>query len=125
MLAAPNVPIRRYSDAVIAQLGDETFQAAVYENMVSEEGNVRLVVTKVVLGEADAGIVYASDVTPNLADELLEIPIPDELNVRAEYPIVALADSERAESAKDFIDFVLSPEGQAILETWGFGGANR
>ncbi len=122
VLAAPGVPVREYTDQSIALLGDVVFQTAVYANLASEEPNVRQVVTKVSLGEADAGIVYASDVTPDISSLVLQIDIPDAQNVLATYPMAVVEGAPAGEQAKDFMDFVLSPEGQAILQKWGFGG---
>ncbi len=121
VLAAPGVPIREYSDQAIAMLGGADFQAAVYANLVSEEENVRVVVTKVSLGEADAGIVYTSDLTPEVSAKIQQIEIPDAANVIAAYPIAPLADAPSPELAADFIAFVLSAEGQRVLSQWGFG----
>jgi molybdate transport system substrate-binding protein len=73
------------------------------------------------LGEADAGIVYTSDVTPYIATQVQQIAIPDAQNVNAAYPIAPLADAAYPELARSFIDFVLSAEGQTILSKWGFG----
>lgn len=123
ILAAPGVPVRDYSDQSIALMGDADFQKAVYANLVSEEPNVRQVATKVSLGEADAGIVYTSDVTPDIADSVLQIEIPDELNVLATYPIAVVTEAPSKSLAQAFVDFVLSLEGQAILQSWGFGPA--
>lgn len=125
VLAAPGVPVREYSDQAIAQLGDAEFQAAVYANLVSEEENVRIVVTKVALGEADAGIVYTSDVTPAVAGDLQQIAIPDEANVIAAYPIAVLAETGNPDLAHTFLDFVLSAAGQVILQSWGLGAVSR
>jgi molybdate transport system substrate-binding protein len=97
------------------------FQEQFYSNLVSEEDNVRQVSAKVALGEADAGIVYTSDVTPDIAGQVQQIAIPDEQNVIATYPIAPLADAVYPELAQSFIDFVLSAEGQSILAKWGFG----
>ncbi len=121
VLAAPGVPIRDYSDQSIALMGDADFQAAVYANLVSEEPNVRQVATKVSLGEADAGIVYASDITPDIADLVLQIPIPDAKNVLAAYPIAVVEGAPSGDLAQQFMDFVLSADGQATLQKWGFG----
>lgn len=121
VLGAPDVPIRDYSNQSIALMGDAAFQAAVFANLVSEEPNVRQVATKVSLGEADAGIVYTSDVTPDIADSVLVIEIPDEMNVLAAYPIAVVEGAPAGNLAQAFVDFVLSPDGQAILATWGFG----
>lgn len=121
ILAAPGVPARGYSDQAIALAGDSTFQAAVYANMVSEEPNVRQVASKVALGEADAGIVYVSDVTPDIDDRVIKIPIPDEQNVIATYPIAVVQGAPSGALASDFVAFVLGDAGQAILAKWGFG----
>jgi molybdate transport system substrate-binding protein len=120
ILAAPDVPIRDYSDQSIALMGDAAFQAAVYANLVSEEPNVRQVATKISLGEADAGIVYTSDVTPDIAATVMQIEIPLELNVLASYPIAVVTDAPQADLAQAFIDFVLGPDGQTIMQSWGF-----
>ncbi|MBA2362971.1 MAG: extracellular solute-binding protein, partial [Chloroflexia bacterium] len=74
---------------------------------------------KVALGEADAGIVYASDVVAE-GGELGTLAIPNGLNQVATYPIAALNDAKHAEAARGFVAFVLSEEGQAILEQHGF-----
>jgi molybdate transport system substrate-binding protein len=121
ILAAPGVPIRDYSDQSIALMGDAAFQAAVYANLVSEEPNVRQVATKVSLGEADAGIVYTSDVTPDIAASVLKIEIPADLNVLASYPIAVVTEAPSGNLAQAFVDFVLGTDGQAILQSWGFG----
>jgi molybdate transport system substrate-binding protein len=79
------------------------------------------VVAKVALGEADAGIVYTTDVTPDVADQLEMIEIPDAFNVTATYPIALVAGAPHPALARQYVDFVLSAEGQAILAGWGFG----
>lgn len=123
VLAAPGVPVREYTDRFIAQLAlqhdGDTFYEAILRNLVSEEDNVRRVVVKVTLGEADAGIVYASDVTPDVADQVITIPIPDALNTIASYPIAMIHDSRNPNLAHLFIDFVRSEAGVAILTRWG------
>lgn len=123
LLAAPGTPIRDYSDRAIAQLGDQNFQSAVYANLVSEETNVRQVSAKIALGEADAGIVYTSDVTPDIVAAVQQIQIPDDQNVNAHYPLGIISDAPNQQHATAFIDFILSPAGQAILAEWGFGSA--
>ena len=94
------------------------FKDKVLANVVSNEDNVKQVVAKVQLGEADAGIVYVSDSIA--APELKSIEIPADLNVVAKYPIAPLTKSENADLAAKFTAFVLSPEGQTILQIWGF-----
>ena len=121
VLAAEEVPVGKYArqafDSMNGQFGTD-FKDKVLANVVSNEDNVKQVVSKIQLGEADAGIVYTSDAVA--APGLKTIEIPADLNVIAKYPIAPLVKSENADLAKAFIAFVLSAEGQAILQKWGF-----
>ena len=121
VLAAEEVPVGKYArqafDLMDAALG-AGYKDKVLANVVSNEDNVKQVVAKVQLGEADAGIVYVSDVVA--APELKSIEIPTDLNVIAKYPIAPLIKSENADLAAKFVEFVLSAEGQAVLAKWGF-----
>ncbi len=119
ILAVAGVPVRDYTDQIVGRMPAD-FQASFYANLVSEEDNVRQVAAKVALGEADAGIVYTSDVTPEIANRVLQITVPDAQNVVAAYPIAPLADAPHPAAAQQFIDFILSPEGQMIFLRWGF-----
>jgi molybdate transport system substrate-binding protein len=85
----------------------------------SLEENVRAVVTKVMSGEADAGIVYETDVRA-AGDQAEGVEIPTDINVLAEYPIVVTADASLPEAAQAFVDFVLGEQGQKILAEHGF-----
>ena len=121
VLAQEEVPVGQYSrlslcamQANPAVYGDD-FVTKVAANIVSLEGNVRSVLSKVALGEADAGIVYTSDVTA----DVLSIEIPPDVNQLATYPIAPVATGNQ-ELAEAYIAFVLSPEGQAILASYGF-----
>lgn len=124
VLAAEEVPVGRYArqafDNMNRQFGPG-FKDKVLTNVVSNEDNVRQVVAKVQLGEADAGIVYTSDAVS--ASDLKTIEIPAGMNVIAAYPIAPLAKSKNSDLAKAFITYVLSPDGQAILQKWGFAPA--
>lgn len=125
VIASPGVPIRDYTETLFERLAadarfGEDFRTAAFANIVSEEQNVRQVVAKVALGEADAGIVYFSDVTPDLNSQLRAFPIADRLNTRASYPIAALSDSPNREAAQAFVAFVISEAGQSVLERWNF-----
>jgi molybdate transport system substrate-binding protein len=125
VLADAAVPAGNYTRLFLEKArGDPdfgvAFSAGVLENVVSFEENVRSVLSKVLLGEADAGIVYASDLDGVKAEDLGTLHIPDHLNVISEYFIAALGDSSRAETAKAFVDFVLAPGGQEIMEQHGF-----
>lgn len=121
VLAAEDVPVGKYARQVLDKLNGlygTSYKDAVLANVVSNEDNVKQVVTKVQLGEADAGIVYVSDAVA--APKLKSIPITNEYNVIAKYPIAVLSSAPQPELAASFIDFVLSVEGQAILQKWGF-----
>lgn len=120
VVAVQGVPVRQYTDEVVARSGD-AFATDFYNNVVSEEENVRQVSAKIALGEADAGIVYTSDVKPDLTDQVIQIEIPAAQNVIATYPIALLSDAPHPELAQQFMAFVQSAAGQAILARWGFG----
>jgi molybdate transport system substrate-binding protein len=112
VLAAPEVPAGKYAQEIFAR-------ADVTVRPVSLEVSVKGVVTKVSLGEADAGIVYVTDVTA-AGDKLEGVAIPDDQNVVAAYPIAAVAASEHAGDAAAFVDLVLSGEGLQVLAEKGF-----
>jgi molybdate transport system substrate-binding protein len=110
--AAPEVPIGRYAAESLAKAGVTVTPASLEEN-------VKAVVTKVTLGEADAGIVYATDVTA-AGSQAEGVDIPAEHNVLATYPIATTGEAPNPEGAEAFVDHVLSPEGQAVLRSFGF-----
>lgn len=112
---APEVPCGSYAEQVLANAGVSVTPA-------SYEDNVRAVVTKVTLGEADAGIVYRTDVLA-AGDGADGVTIPADVNVVAEYPIALVAGSGDRAGARSFADFVLGADGQAILAEFGFGPA--
>jgi molybdate transport system substrate-binding protein len=112
VLAAPDVPAGRYAAESLAKAG-------VAVEPVSEEDNVKAVVTKVSLGEADAGIVYVTDVTAG-GDKVEGVGIPEELNVLATYPIATVRASKAQDQAQAFMDQVLGAEGQQVLKQYGF-----
>jgi molybdate transport system substrate-binding protein len=121
VLAAQEVPVGNYSLQVLDKLDaalETGFKDKVLANVVSYENDVKQVVAKVQLGEADAGIVFSSDAVA--APELKEIDIPAEDNVVAKYPLAALTNSRNPELAQAFIAYVLSVEGQSVLQNWGF-----
>lgn len=113
VLADPSVPAGKYAQQALAKAG-------VTVRPASLELEVTAVLTKVALGEADAGIVYVSDVVSS--GQVEGIPIPGAENVIADYPIAALATAPNKTAAMAFIGFVTSPKGQAILEQAGFQG---
>lgn len=125
VLAAKAVPAGQYAldflmKASATPAFGATFSQTVLANVVSYEEDVRAVLGKVALGEADAGVVYSSDVAAGKKSSVRTMDIPDDLNTTAAYPIAPLNDSKNAELAKQFIDFVMSKDGQAILAKYGF-----
>jgi molybdate transport system substrate-binding protein len=112
VLAAPDVPAGRYAAEILGKAG-------VTVKPVSEEDNVKAVVTKVSLGEADAGIVYVTDVSAG-GDKVEGVDIPEDQNVLATYPIATVRASKAQDQAQAFLDLVLSAEGQQVLKQHGF-----
>jgi molybdate transport system substrate-binding protein len=125
VLAAEAVPVGNYSQQFLTKASQdpaftESFKKDVLGNVVSYESNVNAVLNKVLLGEADAGIVYTSDINDRNINQLSMLSIPEELNVLADYLIAPLIDIQDPELAQDFIAFVLSHTGQEILSNHGF-----
>jgi molybdate transport system substrate-binding protein len=112
LLAAPEVPAGRLAREALAAAG-------VAARPRSLEPSVRGVVGKLLLGEADAGIVYRSDVVA-AGGRLEAVPIPEAAGLRAEYWIAPLRASARPDGARAFVEAVLSPRGQQVLERLGF-----
>lgn len=123
VLAAKGTPIRAYTDAMLTSYSaekGEDFRKNVMANLASEESNVRQVVARVALGEADAGIVYQSDALGDIADQLIAIPIAKRHNQLASYPIAPLLDAGNAGLAESFLRFVRSEEARVFLAAHGF-----
>jgi molybdate transport system substrate-binding protein len=124
VLASGAVPVGAYSLEFLDRVSRQpefgpNFKDKVIANVVSYEENVKAVLSKVQLGEADAGIVYISDAAQAM-DKLGYLEIPGPLNPVASYFIAPLKDSPNLDLAQAFIDFVLSPEGQETLAKFGF-----
>jgi molybdate transport system substrate-binding protein len=124
-LADETVPVGKYSVEFLDKASadpafDPQFKENALKNVVSYETTVKAVLTKVVLGEADAGIVYVSDITEEAADYVSRLDIRDALNTIATYPIAPLSDSKNPDLAQAFITMVLSSEGQVIMAKYGF-----
>lgn len=111
-LAAPAVPVGRYTVEAFKKAG-------VTPPASSNEADVKAVVTRVSMGEADAGIVYATDIAAG-GDKVQGIAIPDAHNVRAKYPIATVKASKNGTGALAFVHYALSPEGQRALTAAGF-----
>lgn len=124
VLADQAVPVGQYALDVLQKAAARptygaTFREQVLANVVSYEANVRAVLSKVTLGEADAGIVYTSDVGRD-TERVGRLDIPDQLNSIATYPIAPVKDAAHPAAARAFIAYVLSPEGQQTLAAYGF-----
>jgi molybdate transport system substrate-binding protein len=124
VLGADAVPVGRYSRQALQNLSnldgfDSNYAGRVLANVVSEEENVKSVLTKVQLGEADAGIVYLSDVTPALSRYVRTFEIPAAAAILASYPIVVVKDAKQPAAAQEFVELVLSADGQKVLASHG------
>ena len=119
-LAAESVPLGVYTREVLSKMEKSfgvNYKERVLKNVVSNEDNVKQVLAKVQLGEVDAGIVYRSDVVA--AAPIQIVPIPDEFNVVAHYPLAPVAQSSQKDLAEKFIAYLLSTNGQTLLKKWG------
>jgi molybdate transport system substrate-binding protein len=112
VLAASTVPVGRYGAQALSA-------AKVTVKPVSQEADVKAVLQKVALGEADAGIVYETDVK-SAPGKVEGVDIPDTQNVIASYPIGVINKTRNPALAKAFTDFVLSDGGRKILANHGF-----
>jgi molybdate transport system substrate-binding protein len=121
--AGDSVPITKYANQLIANLAKEpgyraNFAAAVAANIASREDNVKAVVSKIELGEGDAGIVYVTDAKASTRVKTIDVP-PD-ANVPATYAAVGVKASANAAAAQAFLAWLTGPDAQAILARYGF-----
>jgi len=124
VIGSASVPVGHYSREVLANLSrspafGSDFARRTLSNVVSEEENVKAVVGKVQLGEADAGIVYRTDVSAAARRYVRTLDLPDDANVLASYPIAAVTPSASPELGHAFVELVRSPAGQKILAAHG------
>jgi molybdate transport system substrate-binding protein len=122
VVGAPEVPIGAYTESIFAaaeRLHGKAFAEKVRANVRSHELNVRQVLTKVAMGEADAGIVYKTDAL-TVPDKVQIVEIPLAINVVADYPMAVLKAAPHADLARDFVRLVLSKEGERMLTSVGF-----
>jgi molybdate transport system substrate-binding protein len=112
VLCAPQVPCGAYALQAFKKAG-------VVVTPRSQETDVRAVLTKIATGEADAGVVYATDVKSS-GGKVEGVDIPDAQNVAATYPVAVLKGASNPHAAEAFIDFLVSTGGQAILTRYGF-----
>lgn len=123
VLGAPDVPVGAYTKKLLArasaspELGAD-FEKKVEAHVVSREANVRLVLAKVELGEADAAIVYRTDV--GAARKVKTIPVPADLAERARYDIAVASQAPHADFAARWVTYVTGSVGQELLGKAGF-----
>jgi molybdate transport system substrate-binding protein len=118
VVADPAVPLGSYTEDVLGNLGiDETRL-----HIVSKEQDAEAVLAKLTSGEADAGFVYVTDALSQKA-KLHEIGFPKSADATATYPIGIVSYSKHTKAAQQWIDLVKGPQGQAVLERFGFGAA--
>jgi molybdate transport system substrate-binding protein len=117
VLAAEGVPVGDYARQA---LDNARIEKQALANVVSNEDDDASVVAKVSSGEADAAIVYTSDVAA-AGDTVRSVEIPADVNVVASYPIAVVTGSASPDQAKAFLDYVVGPQGQATLQQYGFG----
>ncbi|HQC34054.1 MAG TPA: molybdate ABC transporter substrate-binding protein [Methanoculleus sp.] len=125
VIGTKDVPFGDYTRQMFEKMAadpayGQAYQDAVMKNVVSEEMAVSSVVPKLALGEADAAIVYKSDVSKDDLTKVTRIGIPAEYNVVATYPLGVLAESPSKAEAESFIAFVRGPDGSAVLTDYGF-----
>jgi molybdate transport system substrate-binding protein len=116
VVAAEGVPVGDYTRTVLDTLG----LSAALDNVVSNEDDVKGVAGKVALGEADAGFVYATDVTP-VADQVRAIALPEDAQPPIEYQVAVVADTDDRQAARAFVERLLGAEGRQALADAGFG----
>jgi len=116
VIGAEGVPIGDYTRTVLENMG----ATDVLDQVVSEEDDVKGVVGKVSLGEADAGFVYVTDVKP-VEDKVTAIELPAEAQAKVQYEIAVVKDAPHHDAAHQFVEQVLSEDGQAKLQAAGFG----
>ena len=112
VLAAPTVPAGKYAL-------DALTKAGVNAEPVSQEVDVRAVLNKVSLGEADAGIVYVTDVK-SAGGRVTGVEIPEQQQVVARYPIAVVKNSKNVALGHRFVDYLVSSAGQSVLAEFGF-----
>jgi molybdate transport system substrate-binding protein len=116
VIGARGVPVGDYTRKLLANLG----LTSVLANVVSEETDVKLVVAKVALGEADAGFVYRTDVKP-VGNKVLRIALPAAAQPTVRYELCVPTATKHPREARAFVRRVLSKHGRARLHDAGFG----
>jgi molybdate transport system substrate-binding protein len=112
----PAVPVGSYTETVLGNLGISDSDL----NIVSKEQDVKSVLSKVELGEADAGFVYVTDAL-SAGEKVKELQLPAAAEATAVYPIGIVSSSKQSQAAQQWIDLVTGTEGQKVLQDLAFG----
>ena len=125
VMGIEELPIGDYALQVLDLMAKDpeygpAFKEAVLANVVSLETRVTGIVSKVAMGEADAGFAFMSDVTPQMRGKIRKISIPEGYNIRGNCSAAVLSQSDNSEAAEAFIDLLISNDAQAILDEYGF-----
>jgi molybdate transport system substrate-binding protein len=122
VLGAPEVPVGEYTRRALERAAGELgadFPSRVAAHVVSREPDVRQVLAKVSLGEADAGVVYRTDALA-AKDKVVVVTIPAAYNVSAKYPVAVTTHASEPELARAFVELLFAPDGARILAGAGF-----
>jgi molybdate transport system substrate-binding protein len=122
--ANTSVPIGQYTQTMLQKASADPaygsdFQSKFQANIVSQQTDDKQIVAQVQLGEADAAVVYATDITPTTQSQLTAVQIPTQFNTDVAYPI-ATTKGDNPTGGQAFVNYVLSPAGQQVLKTWNF-----
>ena len=125
MMGTKDLPAGDYALQVLDRLAADPEYGPVYKelvlsNVVSQETTVNRIVSKIALGEADAGFAFISDVSPEMIGKVTRISVPDKYNVVGDFPVGVLSQSKYPKEAQAFLDLMMSDDGQFILEKYGF-----
>lgn len=125
VLAEPSQPIGKYTEEIVKnidkiKLFKKPFTEPFYDHVVSKENSVKGVAVKVEMGEADVGIVYATDFTSMNQEAVYSVEIPESCNLIATYVLAPLINSKNQEKSNQFVDYVTGTEGQKYLDQHGF-----
>lgn len=123
--AAKYVPVGGYTLTALDKMSKDAtftpdFSTKVLANFVSQESNVKQVVAKVQLGEADAGVCYLTDISAQVLPDITTLEIPDQFNTLATYPISTLKGASNTAAAQAFVAYVVGAQGQATLKSFNF-----
>lgn len=125
LMGTKDLPAGDYALQVLDRLAADpeygpVYKESVLSNVVSQETTVNRIVSKIALGEADAGFAFISDVSPEMIGKVTRISVPDKYNVVGDFPVGVLSQSKYPEEAQAFLDLMRSSDGQAVLEKYGF-----